>query len=71
MGKGINRMLDSILKSDNPIVRYGGATAIVFGSLYLLTSFGIIPMNSGWLIAVIILVMILMRNVGGRGLKFG
>lgn len=63
-------MLNTILRSDNPLVRYGFSTLIVFGSLYFLSATGIVPTKVTWLISVIILVMVLMIQVGGKGAKF-
>lgn len=63
-------MLNSILKSDNPLIRYGGSTLIVFGSLYFLSSVGLVPVQAAWLVSVIILIMILMLNIGQRKATF-
>lgn len=63
-------MLDELLNSDNPLVRYGFAVLIVFGSLYFASSIGLLPFNVAWIISVIILVMVLMRHIGRNGATF-
>lgn len=63
-------MLNEIINSDNPLIRYGFSTLIVFGTLYFLATAGIIPLNAAWLISVIILVMVFMRQVGGKRATF-
>jgi hypothetical protein len=55
-------VLDFILKSDNPLIRYGGATLIVFGGLYCLGAIGLFPTKSMWLIAVIILLWLVLTR---------
>jgi|JI9StandDraft_1071089.scaffolds.fasta_scaffold57805_4 hypothetical protein len=63
-------MLDIVLKSDNPLVRIGFATIVVFGGLYFATSVGLIPARAGWLVSVIILIMVCIRNIGGKRASF-
>lgn len=59
-------MLTDMLRSDNPLIRYGVAALVVFGPLYLLQTYNV---QFAWTIAIIILVMVVMANVG-RGASF-
>ena len=63
-------MLQEMLNSDNPLVRYGVAALGVFGTLYFLATTGIIPLNAAWLISVIVLVMVLLRQIGENRASF-
>jgi hypothetical protein len=63
-------MLDIVLKSDNPLVRIGFATIVVFGGLYFAVGTGILPSRTGWLISVIIFTMVCIRNIGGKRASF-
>jgi len=63
-------MLDDILKSNNPLVRYGFASLIVFGSLYFAASVGLMRTDTAWLVSLIIGLMVLMRKVGGERASF-
>lgn len=60
-------MLSAIWHADNPLVKYGFSSVIVFGTLYILDSFGV---SGAYLVAVIILILVLIRFVGDNHASF-
>lgn len=53
-------MLNDILGSSNPLIKYGGAAFIVFAPLYILQSYNV---TFAWLVAIIILLMVVLPKV--------
>lgn len=60
-------MLQEMLSSDNPLVRYGIAAFAVFAPLYILSSFGF---RWAWVIAVLIFIGVIIKVVGSGNASF-
>lgn len=56
-------MLTEMLNSDNALVKYGVATLVVFGPLYILSSFGV---DSTFLVAVLVLMVVIVVRARGN-----
>jgi hypothetical protein len=57
-------MFDAILGIQDEFIRYAVAAAIIFGSLYMVATSGLVPLKLAQLFAIIIGVMVVIRHYG-------
>lgn len=61
-------MIAEMLRSSNPLVKYGIAVTVVFGPLYVLQSYG---SRWAWPFALTVGAWFLVKAFGAEGLSFG